>query len=182
MAASYCLCGRVGRPAGRQIASGFVVSRSGTRRCEYGMLHLPSHFSFFREKIIIAIILIIIEVMNAEDMLTSNISCWPAISPADQQYLLLISNISCWPAISPADQKYLLLTINISCWPAISPADQKYILLTSNISCWPAISPADQQYLLQLLSKPVAADQQVTSNGLSFPYSLRFAFYIADLP
>ena len=56
------------------IASGFVVSRSGTRRREYGMLHLPSHFSFSSLTIIIAISLIITVVMNAED-LTRNISC-----------------------------------------------------------------------------------------------------------
>jgi hypothetical protein len=63
----------VGVWAGRQIASGFVVSRSATRRREYGMLHLPSHFSFFSLTTIIGIILIITEVMNAED-LTRNIS------------------------------------------------------------------------------------------------------------
>jgi hypothetical protein len=64
----------VGVWAGRQIASGIVVSRPGTRRREYGMLHLPSHFSFFSLTIIIAIIPIITEVTNAE-RLTRNISC-----------------------------------------------------------------------------------------------------------
>jgi len=64
----------VGVWAGQQIASGIVVSRSGTRRREYGMLHLPSNFSFFSVTIIIAIIPIITEVTNAV-RLTRNISC-----------------------------------------------------------------------------------------------------------
>jgi len=71
--ATVCVGVWAGRPDGRQIISSIVVPRSGNRRARIWNVTPSEPFSFFSLTIIIAGIVVITDVMNAED-LTTNIS------------------------------------------------------------------------------------------------------------